>query len=83
MSGWNNRVVHIKEGDWEGYEIREVFYDAQCRPYAHGSACLMSENLDDLWELLGWMQKALNEPVREPDDFKRADFAREDSNEDS
>jgi hypothetical protein len=65
---WNHRIIHITEPDWDGYEVREVFYDEQ-GPYAHGSACLLSEDMEGLKEVLEWMKVAFEKPVLESSEW--------------
>jgi hypothetical protein len=66
---WNYRVV--KADDWEGYEVREVYYDENDVPYAHGSAALLCEDMEGLRQVFEWMKAALEKPILEAKDFKK------------
>lgn len=67
---WNIRLV--KEDTDEGvyYSLREVFFDVDGLPYAHGRAEASSNSLDELQTYIDWMQEALANPILEyPKDF--------------
>lgn len=70
---WNYRVVMWDEDDADQdfmLEIREVFYDVDGVPYAHGMATAMSENIEGLHEVLDMMRLAFTKDVLHyPEDF--------------
>jgi hypothetical protein len=68
---WNHRIV--LESDHGGdpvFEVREVYYDVEGKPYAHGRAYVMGETFEEVHEVFERMRTALGKPtLRYPDDF--------------
>ena len=67
---WSIRVVKYKDelGE-EIHALREVFYDIDGLPYAHGQAEAIG-SLDELQDYVEWMSVALSHPVLNyPEDF--------------
>jgi hypothetical protein len=73
---WNHRVVRfvdVIEGETEEfYEIKEVFYDENDKPYAYGGPCLGSETVESLREVVARLHEAFDNPVLDAKDFKNA-----------
>jgi len=69
---WNYRFVDCPsetlEEHW--YELKEVYYDDDGKPRAYASACLGTEDKDDLPELVKWWALALEKPILHENDFK-------------
>lgn len=71
---WNYRIVKWVDDTYTDieyfYEIREVYYDLDNVPYAHGTANAFSETTDGLHEVLDMMRLAFTKDVLcYPDDF--------------
>lgn len=72
---WNNRVVKfvdVIEGvlEEEFYEIKEVYYDENDKPYAYGGPCLGSESVESLREVVARLQEAFDKPVLDAKNFE-------------
>ena len=76
MTTWNHRVVKfvdVIEGETEEfYEIKEVHYDENDKPYAYGGPCLGSESVESLREVVARLHEAFDNPVLDAKDFKNA-----------
>jgi hypothetical protein len=80
MTTWNNRVVNrfvqrvslsrVKRKS--SYEIKEVHYDENDKPYAYGGPCLGSETVESLREVVARLHEAFDNPVLDAKDFKNA-----------
>lgn len=70
---WNYRIVQeLDHGVDVVFEIREVYYDVEGLPCAHGRAAITSseEGLQGLHDTLDRMRLAFTKPVlRFPEDF--------------
>jgi hypothetical protein len=80
---WNYRIVVWADDELEDeeffLEIREVFYDVNGVPFAHGRATIMSEDIDGLHDVIDMMQIAFTKEIlRYPDDFS-GDMEQEES----
>jgi hypothetical protein len=65
--------VDVIEGETEEfYEIKEVFYDENDKPYAYGGPCLGSETVESLREVVARLHEAFDNPVLDAKDFKNA-----------
>ena len=70
---WNNRVVRfvdVIEGETEEfYEIKEVYYDGNDKPYGYGGPCLGSESVESLREVVARLHEAFDNPVLDAKNF--------------
>jgi methenyltetrahydromethanopterin cyclohydrolase len=66
---WNHRIVRTTH---EGicYELAEVFYDSNKKPYAYGQASIAGSNMDEIKEQLDMFDTAMTKAILEyPQDF--------------
>lgn len=66
---WNHRIVRTT---LEGvcYELAEVFYDSDKKPYAYGQASIAGSNWDEIKEQLDMFDVAMTKAILEyPQDF--------------
>lgn len=66
---WNHRIVKTT---LEGicYELAEVFYDSDKKPYAYGQASIAGSNWDEIKEQLDMFDVAMTKAILEyPQDF--------------
>jgi len=66
---WNHRIVRTTlEG--ECYELAEVFYDVELKPYAYGQASIAGQTMDEIKEQLEMFSSAMTKAILEyPQDF--------------
>jgi len=66
---WNHRIVRTTlEG--ECYELAEVFYDSDKKPYAYGQASIAGETMDEIKRQLEMFNSAMTKAVLDyPKDF--------------
>jgi hypothetical protein len=81
---WNHRVIKYTLPDGEElYTVREVFYDmadddeesTAPSAYVNDPSGVQAQDLDGLRKYIGWMLKALDQPVLTPADFGLTDEA--------
>jgi len=66
---WNHRIVKT-EHEGECYELAEVFYDSDKKPYAYGEASIAGNNMDEIKKQLDMFNSALTKAILEyPKDF--------------
>jgi hypothetical protein len=71
MSHWNFRLVDLSDenGDEPYIELREVFYDDEGVPIAHGKPAIGSESVESMREVMRWQALALDKPVMQKSEF--------------
>ena len=66
---WNHRIVKTTT-EGECYELAEVFYDEDKKPYAYGEASIVGTTMQEISEQLSMFNSACTKPVLEyPKDF--------------
>ena len=66
---WNHRIVRTTN-EGECYELSEVFYDSDNKPYAYGQASIAGETMDEIKEQLDMFDTAMTKAILEyPQDF--------------
>ena len=66
---WNHRIVRSEE-EGECYELAEVFYDSDKKPYAYGQASIAGQTMDEIKEQLDMFDTAMTKAILEyPQDF--------------
>lgn len=66
---WNHRIVRTIDED-ECFELAEVFYDTENKPYAYGEASIVGSNMDEIKQQIDMFDFALTKPILNyPDDF--------------
>lgn len=61
---WNHRVVRVGMGEGACLVFAEVYYnDDTKKPYAWSDPAMVGDSLDELKELVGRLNEALNHPV--------------------
>lgn len=66
---WNHRIVRTTH-EGECYELAEVFYDSDKKPYAYGVASIAGQTMDEIKEQLDMFDTAMTKAVLEyPQDF--------------
>lgn len=68
---WNHRVVRTFDETYgEYFELAEVYYDKEGKPYAYGSASIGGDSEHGLVEQYAQFKQGLDAPVLEyPKDF--------------
>lgn len=70
MSTWNHRIVRTDDAFGPYFELVEVFYDNQGRPYGYTDATIGGDDLKGIVQQLEWFELALTKPVlTHPRDF--------------
>lgn len=70
MSTWNHRIVKTEDAFGPYFELVEVFYDKQGRPYGYTDATIGGDDLKGIVQQLEWFELALTKPVlTHPRDF--------------
>jgi hypothetical protein len=66
---WNHRIVRTT-GEGECYQLAEVFYDTNKKPYAYGEASIIGESMIDVIRQIKMFESSLaKEILNYPDDF--------------
>lgn len=66
---WNHRIVRTTD-EGECYQLAEVFYDKDKKPYAYGEASIMGKDLSEIKEQIEMFKSSLDKEVLSyPDDF--------------
>jgi hypothetical protein len=66
---WNHRIVKTTD-EGECYQLAEVFYDSDKKPYAYGEASIAGENINEIKQQLDRFNSALTKAILEyPQDF--------------
>lgn len=76
MTTWNHRVMKFNDPLHEEWlEICEVYYDEADKPflYTEKAVGVAGETIDELRVTLRRMEKALDEPILTPMDFKKSE----------
>lgn len=68
---WNYRVVEVRDGDEQYYEIREVYYNSDGSLLGHCEATAASDSVEGLNEVLDMMRDALTQQVLFSSEFQR------------
>jgi hypothetical protein len=66
---WNHRIVKT-EHEGECYELAEVFYDSDKKPYAYGEASISGKSMIDVIRQIKMFESSLEKEILNyPDDF--------------
>lgn len=66
---WNHRIVRTTD-EGESYQLAEVFYDTNKKPYAYGEASIIGETMIDVIRQIKMFESSLaKEILNYPDDF--------------
>ena len=69
---WNNRIVEFDDGqDDKYYEICEVYYDDNDKPFTYSDAPISSDTQDGLKQVYERMREALDLPVIKENEIKK------------
>lgn len=71
---WNLRVVQIEANsdtfsEETYFEIREVMYDDEVKPFGHRSAVLIADTPEELPKLMEKLKLAIEKPILTKEDF--------------
>lgn len=66
---WNHRIVRTTD-EGESYQLAEVFYDTNKKPYAYGEASIIGETMIDVIRQIKMFESSLEKEILNyPDDF--------------
>ncbi len=66
-------MVEISSEEEVLLTIREVYYDEEGKPFAHGEPFVCGENLEELRAVVDRITQAINTPVLKSSDFPNQD----------
>ncbi len=69
MAKWNHRVVDLSSPQEPCVALREVYYDEEGKPAAHGEPFVSGDNLEELSAVVHRLTEALGQPILKPEDF--------------
>ncbi len=70
---WNHRILAHKKGEETYFEIHEVYYNKEGKPYSYTEkgVSIIGEDLEEVNWVLDKMKECVNKPILSADDFPK------------